>query len=59
MTKYHLFSGNHFYPSAGLGDYIESFDNVESARVEAKKLADEEFYSWASIIFEVNGNLKS
>lgn len=31
MPRYHLFAGEWYYPSGGLGDYQGSFDSVEDA----------------------------
>lgn len=32
---YHLFGYYDYYPSGGLGDYIDSFDRIEDAKTKA------------------------
>lgn len=50
QPKFLLFAGATFYPSGGWGDYINSFDSVESAREYALRLYDPYLIDWAHVV---------
>ena len=48
MKRFAVFAGSTYYPSAGLGDFVASFDTEEEAKlcVVAKKLRKESGIDW-------------
>jgi len=48
MKRFVVFAGSNYYPSAGLGDFVASFDTEEEAKlcVSDKKLQEESGSDW-------------
>lgn len=55
---YHVFAGAQYYPSSGLGDYIDSYATLEEARaaaMESRSWVD----WWAIVVTTPEGKLSS
>lgn len=62
MTRFHLFAGDYYYPSAGLGDYVNSFDSEEAAMDHVNVGQSREYpgsfsWDWWSVVIEQDGKL--
>lgn len=50
MKRFVLFFGATYYPSQGLGDYVNSFDTLDEAKAKAYEIFERhDAYSWAQI----------
>jgi hypothetical protein len=57
MKKYLLWAGDNYYPTAGLGDYVGSFDTIEEAKAEGTRTYEtglanypQRVYDWYEIV---------
>ena len=59
--RYHLFTGDDYYPQAGLGNYQESFDSEDEAIEAGRSYIDKKRTrfpdDWYYVIAEVSGHL--
>jgi hypothetical protein len=46
MKTWHVFAGDHYYPNAGLTDYLVSYET----RIEAVEMAENAGTDWARVV---------
>lgn len=51
---YHLFAGSNYYPQAGVGDYVNAFEELEDAEKFGIEKVQQSFYSddWWIVLTE-------
>lgn len=52
MKRYLTFGGSNYYPCGGMGDFIESFDNLEDAKQSVLNIFD-----WCQILDNQTGTV--
>ncbi len=50
MKRYWLFAGNYYYPSGGMGDFQESFEDSDLLHKYFNENREDKFWDWGQIL---------
>jgi len=51
MKEYHIFAGQEYYPSKGLGDFVTSCGTEEEAMKAVKALEISDGFDWITVAY--------
>lgn len=50
MKQYLLFAGDHYYPSGGWNDFIDSYATMEEVEKQWATLSNNKVYDWGHVV---------